>query len=62
LKIEKTHYNNNHPEVAYTLFNLGTANAVLGDAKQTKECFERTLNIQESNFSTDLEVTKLLLM
>ena len=55
------HYGKEHPGVAKTLANLGSAHGSLGDYRQKKDLLERALRIMEQHYGKDHpEVAKTL--
>jgi tetratricopeptide (TPR) repeat protein len=50
LTIDERHYGPDHPEVAPTLTNLGSAYGSLGDAQKSRELLERALTIKERHY------------
>eukprot|EP00971_Amphidinium_carterae_P203829 4045261-Amphidinium_carterae.1 len=53
LRILESHYGPEHPDVAKTLTNLGTAYGSLGDAFKKRDFLERALRIQESHYGPE---------
>ncbi len=53
LKIEEAHFGPEHPNVASTLGNLGSAYSALGDAKTAKNYYERALKIYEAHYGPE---------
>src|SRR5271165_5328004 len=53
LRIKEKHFPSDHPEVAMTLNNLGSAYGSLGDHSKERELLERVLKIEEEYYGSD---------
>ena len=53
LKIQETHYGEDHYQVAITLANLAIAHGALGDPTTKKEMLQRALKIKETHYGED---------
>eukprot|EP00971_Amphidinium_carterae_P303032 6021302-Amphidinium_carterae.1 len=62
MRILEASYGPDHPRVATTLANLGTAYGAVGDASKMRDYLERALRILEAQYGPDHPHVAITLM